>query len=65
MLSFSRGLNFPLRSASRFSTNMKISATAIATETLMSPSVAAQHPSYDIVEESLITEYGCKAILYR
>ena len=65
VMSLTRGLNFPMRTASRFSTNSKLSATTIAAETILSTAGAAQHPSYDIVDESVITEYGCKAILYR
>ena len=61
----SRGLNFPMRAGNRFSTQSKLSATTIAAESVMSSTAPAQHPSYDVIEESMITEYGCKAILYR
>ena len=64
-LGLGRGLNFPLRSSARFSTRSKLSAVTIAADAAIMGGVAVQHPSYDIVEESMITEYGCKAILYR
>ena len=64
-LGLGRGLNFPLRSSARFSTRSKLSAVTIAADAAIMGGVAVQHPSYEIVEESMITEYGCKAILYR
>jgi hypothetical protein len=65
VLSLSRGLNFPLRSTAKFSTRSRLSAVTIAADVAITTASAAQHPSYDIVEESMISEYGCKAILYR
>lgn len=65
IVGLSRGLNFPMRAGTRFSTSSKLSATTIAAENIMSTTAPAQHPSYEVIEESMITEYGCKAILYR
>jgi hypothetical protein len=64
-LSLSRGLNFPIRSTARFSSRSKLSAVTVAADATIIASAVAQHPSYDVIEESMITEYGCKAILYR
>jgi hypothetical protein len=66
VLSLHRGLQFPFRTASRFSSSKVLGATSVVAEAALGLSSApAQHPSYDMVEESMITEYGCKAILYR
>lgn len=68
LLSLSRGLNFPARAAGRANARTLSSISAVTTSpdvVSVTSSLAAQHPAYEIIEESMITEYGCKAIMYR
>mmetsp|Transcript_5115 Transcript_5115/g.5246 ORF Transcript_5115/g.5246 Transcript_5115/m.5246 type:complete len:809 (+) Transcript_5115:63-2489(+) len=67
LLSLGRGLNFPARAAGRANGRALSSLSAVTTSpdvVSVTSSLAAQHPAYEIVEESMITEYGCKAIMY-
>lgn len=65
LLGLSRGLKFPIRTSARFSSSSRLSAVTVAADAAIIASAVAQHPSYEVIEESMITEYGCKAVLYR
>ena len=76
VLQFSRGINLqPVRSTlsrltcgmsstSRMSQALCAASTSIRAADMVPTVAAPRHPSFDLVEESNIEEYGCKAILY-
>ena len=65
VIGLTKGLNFPVRTSARFSSRSRMSAVTVAVYATITAAAVAQHPSYEVIEESMITEYGCKAILYR
>ena len=71
LVQLSRGFKLPMKSTftklacgNTRSSSSQLCAAASAKMDIMSSVTVPKHPSYDIVEESNIEEYGCKAILY-
>jgi hypothetical protein len=66
-LTFMRGLNMPRRIISnRFAGSMSRATALNSASTVVATEVASavRHPAYEIVEQTVIEEYGCKATLY-
>ena len=75
-IGISKGFRFPLAKsylktvvASKSTSTKVVGKTALASSLLdgvtKAPASVSQHPAYDLINESDIAEYGCKALLYR